>query len=158
MRLPRTTLRCSVTVGVIALLSACDGADPTAPEISELPAEVQAFVAEMNDHRASVGCPELAWNGAVAEVALDHSRDMVRRDYFSHYSPEGTSPFERLQSAGIGYSRAAENIAYGYPTGEAVLQAWLNSAGHRANIENCSLLEHGVGLEGTHWTHLFITQ
>ncbi|MDH3206288.1 MAG: CAP domain-containing protein [Gemmatimonadota bacterium] len=62
-----------------------------------------------------------------------------------------------MRTAGVEFSGAAENIAYGYPTGTAVLTAWLNSPGHRGNIENCALTEHGVGFEGTHWTHLFIT-
>ena len=52
---------------------------------------------------------------------------------------------------------AAENIAYGYADAASVLQAWLDSPGHRANIENCGLLQHGVGLEGSHWTHVFVT-
>jgi len=114
-------------------------------------------VQQMNAHRASVGCAPLVWNEAVAAVALGHSQDMVSRSFFSHQNPDGASPFDRLRAAGIDYSRAAENIAYGYPTGTAVLTAWLNSPGHKANIESCALTEHGVGLVGTHWTHLFIT-
>jgi uncharacterized protein YkwD len=138
------------------LAAACgDSATPLAPE-PELPAELQDFLSLVNVHRQSVGCEPLAWNPAVAEVAQGHSEDMVARAYFAHYSPEGDSPFDRLQSAGISYSQAAENLAYGYPSGAAVLEGWLNSPGHRANIENCGLSEHGVGLEGTHWTHLFI--
>jgi uncharacterized protein YkwD len=117
---------------------------------------VHSFVELMNDHRTSLGCPTLNWNDAVAVVAQAHSEDMVARDFFSHTNPDGDSPFDRLHTAGIAYSAAAENIAYGYPTAEAVLDAWLGSSGHRANIENCSLTEHGVGLEGTHWTHVFI--
>lgn len=123
----------------------------------DLDPEVVSFVEQMNAHRESVGCAPLKWNPEVAEVALGHSRDMVERDFFSHQNPDGESPFDRLHAAGITYSRAAENIAYGYPTGTAVLTVWLNSSGHKANIENCALTEHGVGLVGTHWTHLFTT-
>jgi uncharacterized protein YkwD len=146
-------------LGVLLAMAACDSSDPVAPESQEspsLPAEVGAFVAEMNAHRITAGCPALAWNEQVAEVAAAHSRDMVQRDYFSHTNPDGDSPFARLANAGIQYSAAAENIAAGYPTGVAVLAGWLGSPGHRSNIENCNLTEHGVGLEGTHWTHLFI--
>jgi uncharacterized protein YkwD len=110
----------------------------------------------MNAHRVSVGCPALAWNADVAGVAQAHSVDMIQRDYFAHDNPDGQSPFDRLRSAGIDYRSAAENIAYGYPTGSSVLSAWLDSPGHRRNIENCNLTEHGVGLEGSHWTHVFI--
>ena len=85
-----------------------------------------------------------------------HSADMIARSFFAHNNPDGDSPFDRLSDAGIDYSMAAENIAYGYGDAASVLQAWLDSPGHKANIENCSLTEHGVGLDGTHWTHVFI--
>jgi uncharacterized protein YkwD len=123
----------------------------------QLDPEVESFVDQMNAHRTSVGCGPLTWNFEVAAVALGHSRDMIERGFFAHENPDGASPFDRMRAAGIDFSRAAENIAYGYPTGSAVLTAWLDSPGHRSNIENCALTEHGVGLEGTHWTHLFIT-
>jgi uncharacterized protein YkwD len=126
------------------------GPDPSADPL------VASFAEQVNAHRGSVGCPQLVWNPAVAAVAQEHSADMVDRDFFSHTNPDGASPFDRLTEAGIVYSGAAENIAYGYATAEAVLAAWLGSPGHRANIENCALTEHGVGLDGTHWTHLFI--
>ena len=118
---------------------------------------VQAFVELVNQHRVQVGCEPLAWHADVAEVALAHSADMVARDFFAHTNPDGENPFDRLTNAGIDYSAAAENIAYGYPDAPSVLQAWLDSPGHRSNIENCGLREHGVGLVGTHWTHLFVT-
>lgn len=139
----------------VLLLAACDET-PLGPE-EALEPEVQAFVAAMNAHRASVGCGPLAWSEAVGGVAQAHSADMLERGYFAHTNPDGDSPFDRMREAGITYSRAAENIAFGYPTGAAVLQGWLGSAGHRANIENCQLTEHGVGLVGTYWTHLFRT-
>lgn len=138
------------------VLVACDsGGDPLIPEES-LPADVQDFVSLMNAHRQSVGCDPLAWNSAVAGVAQAHSEDMIARSYFDHDNPDGESPFDRLRAAGVSYRGAAENIAYGYPSAAAVLNGWLNSSGHRRNIENCSLSEHGVGLQGTHWTHVFI--
>ena len=134
---------------------ACAGDSPTGPGAAADP-EVEAFVALVNAHRVEVGCPELAWNGAVARVAQAHSEDMVDRSFFAHTNPDGKSPFDRLRDAGVDYASAAENIAYGYPTAAAVLAGWLGSPGHKANLENCALTEHGVGLRGTHWTHLFI--
>ncbi|MEM7414647.1 MAG: CAP domain-containing protein [Gemmatimonadota bacterium] len=119
--------------------------------------DVEQFVQLMNAHRQSVGCEPLGWNPVAADVAREHSQDMIDRSYFAHDNPDGHSPFDRMASAGLTYSRAAENIAYGYPTAEAVLDGWLNSPGHRRNIENCNLTEHGVGLVGTHWTHVFLT-
>jgi uncharacterized protein YkwD len=82
---------------------------------------------------------------------------MVRRGFFSHTNPDGDSPEDRLESAGVQWSRWAENIAAGQPTGEAVLDGWLGSPGHRANLENCLLTEHGVGLVDRHWTHVFMS-
>lgn len=143
---------CVTTIATFA--SGCDSS-PTSP--FELEPEVIAFTDLMNAHRTAVGCDALEWNGSVAQVALAHSEDMIARDYFAHTNPDGASPFDRLDLAGITFSRAAENIAWGYPTGEAVLTAWLDSPGHRTNLENCSLTQHGVGLVGTHWTHLFVT-
>jgi uncharacterized protein YkwD len=134
---------------------ASDAAIGPDPDIG-LSSSITSFVQLLNDHRTSLGCPALSWNDEVAAVAQAHSEDMVARDFFSHTNPDGDSPFDRLHAAGISYTAAAENIAYGYPSAEAVLEAWLGSPGHRANIENCSLSEHGVGLDGTHWTHLFI--
>lgn len=119
--------------------------------------QVEAFVSAMNDHREVVGCEPLVWNGYVAEVAQAHSVDMLQRDFFAHENPDGASPFDRLSAAEISYSRAAENIAWGYPSAEAVLAGWLDSPGHRRNIENCALTEHGVGLIESRWTHLFVT-
>jgi uncharacterized protein YkwD len=145
-------------VPLIILAAACQEST-TEPllEAGTLDPEVEAFVTLMNDHRVSVGCSRLAWHVGVADVAQAHSDDMVERDFFSHTNPDGDTPFDRLSNAGISYTLAAENIAWGYGSAEAVLEGWLGSSGHRANIENCALTEHGVGLSGTHWTHLFRT-
>ena len=149
----RRSGRWGVIVWVVAL-GGCGDGHLFGPEIS---ADVEEFVALMNDHRASVGCDPLEWNGDVAHVAQAHSEDMVERSFHAHTNPDGLSPFDRMTEAGISYSRAAENIAWGYGSAEAVLQGWLNSPGHRANIENCALTEHGVGLQDWNWTHLFRT-
>jgi uncharacterized protein YkwD len=156
MELRETRLPITMLCLAAALLAACDGLPFDVELPPELDPEVTAFVDLMNDHRVGLGCSALTWNADVAAVAQAHSQDMVDRDYFSHTNPDGDSPFDRLADAGIGFSGAAENIAWGYPTGSAVLDGWLNSTGHRNNIENCNLTEHGVGLVGSHWTHVFI--
>ena len=143
------------TLGLcVAVLAAC-GDSLTGPEAAD--PRVVEFVELLNDHRVDVGCPVLEWHGAAAEVAEAHSADMIARNYFAHTNPDGDSPFDRMTNAGISYSGAAENIAYGYYDAASVLQAWIDSPGHRANIENCALRQHGVGLVDTHWTHLFLT-
>lgn len=135
-------------------VSGCGDTTPTTPTLAN--PDIAAFVTAMNQYRSSVGCPVLAWNANVAAVAQAHSQDMVVRDFFAHTNPDGQSPFDRMAAAGITFSGAAENIAYGYASGDAVLAGWLGSPGHKTNIENCGLTEHGVGLSGTHWTHVFI--
>ena len=153
---PRRTLITGMLSLAAATLVACDSSPFDVELLAELDAEVVAFIDMMNDHRVGLGCPALTWNAQVAAVAQAHSQDMVDRGFFSHTNPDGASPFDRLGYAGISFSGAAENIAWGYPTGQAVLQGWLNSPGHRNNIENCNLTEHGVGLVGSHWTHVFL--
>lgn len=151
---------CPARTGPLLLLLcaaalACDEG-VTTPELSEsVPAEVETFATLVNQHRVSVGCEPLTWHTGVAQVAQAHSADMVERGFFAHTNPDGQSPFDRMRAAGIDFGAAAENIAYGYPDAASVLQGWLDSPGHRANIENCGLEQHGVGLVGTHWTHLF---
>jgi uncharacterized protein YkwD len=130
-------------------------APPPPPPVTLSPA-VSEFVELMNAHRTSMGLAPLAWDAGVAAVAQAHSEDMVARSFFSHTNPDGESPFDRLSAAGITYTAAGENIAYGYPTASSVLTAWLGSDGHRRNIENANYTHHGVGLEGTYWTHVFI--
>lgn len=139
---------------VLFTIAGC-GDSLTGPDFAD--SRVGDFVDLMNAHRVNIGCPALVWHGPTAEVAQAHSADMIARSFFAHTNPDGDSPFDRLNDAGVDYSMAAENIAYGYGDATSVLQAWLDSPGHKANIENCALLEHGVGLVDTHWTHLFIT-
>lgn len=151
----RTRLFCALAS--VFVLAACGGDGPTSPGVpNELDPEVAAFVAAMNDHRLDEGCGALEWDSEVAAVAHAHSADMVDRGYFAHTNPDGDSPGDRLSDAGIAVSGWAENIAAGHSSGESVLAAWLNSTGHRNNIENCTFTHHGVGLEGMHWTHVFI--
>ncbi|SDY31919.1 Uncharacterized conserved protein YkwD, contains CAP (CSP/antigen 5/PR1) domain [Geodermatophilus africanus] len=122
------------------------------------PGAEAAVLALVNQARAAAGCGAVTADPALAAVARAHSADMRDRDYFSHASPEGLSPFDRAEQAGIDYSRA-ENIAYGQADAAAVMKAWLESPGHRANILDCELTRLGVGVaEGTGgpwWTQLF---
>ena len=124
-------------------------ADPTAEA---------AVLALVNEARVDAGCGALTADPALAAVARAHSADMRDRDYFSHTSPEGLSPFDRAERAGIDYSRA-ENIAFGQADATAVMEAWLESPGHRANILDCDLTKLGVGVAegpgGPWWTQLF---
>ena len=77
--------------------------------------------------------------------------------YFSHESPTYGTPFEMMQQLGISYRTAGENIAMGYSTAEAVVNAWMNSESHRANILNGTYTQIGVGEAGGYWTQWFIS-
>lgn len=111
-----------------------------------------------NQQRAQHGCSALRVDTHLRTAAREHSRDMQVRHYFEHNSPDGRTPWDRIEAAG--YSRpGAENIAMGYPTAQAVVDGWMNSPGHRANILNCSLKAVGIGVEygwgGPWWTQDF---
>ncbi len=112
----------------------------------------------VNEIRKQNNLPALTENWEVSRVARIKSQDMVDNRYFSHTSPVYGSPFEMLKSFGISYRTAGENIAYGQRTPQAVVDAWMNSSGHRANILNASFTQIGVGYvaDGNYWTQMFI--
>ncbi len=112
----------------------------------------------VNEERAKNGLSALTYNWELARVARMKSQDMHDNRYFSHTSPVYGSPFQMLTSFGIRYRSAGENIARGQRTPRAVVDAWMNSAGHRANILNASFTEIGVGYvaAGNYWTQIFI--
>ncbi|MGI5237380.1 CAP domain-containing protein [Dactylosporangium sp. CA-139066] len=98
------------------------------------------------ERRKKRNCPDLRNNDKLHNAAYKHSADMAKRNYFSHDTPEGVSFSARISDEGYRWSGAAENIAAGQPTPEAVMQAWMNSPGHKANILNCSYVDLGIGL------------
>jgi uncharacterized protein YkwD len=131
----------------------------TAPVASAPPAQanVQAVHAAINRHRQSRGCAALVWSEGGARAAQRHSEDMARRRYFSHTSPDGTQPWDRLRAQGLSFSRVAENIAMNGGGAQEVVRGWIGSPGHRANIESCALTHTGIGVSGSYWTQVFFT-
>lgn len=98
----------------------------------------------------------LTMNGALQCAARNHSMDMAVRGFFSHVNPDGDTPGERISASGYSPSGWGENIAGGYPTPESVVDGWMNSDGHCANIMNGNFTEIGVGYyEGAYWTLVF---
>ena len=83
---------------------------------------------------------------------------MQKNNYFSHTSPTYGSPFDMMKQFGISYRAAAENIAMGQRTPEEVVNAWMNSDGHRKNILSSSYTHIGIGYmeNGNYWTQMFI--
>ena len=111
-----------------------------------------------NRARAAAGCPALRFDSRLRTAARRHSTDMGVHNYFSHDSRNGDTFADRIIAAG--YPRpGAENIARGYRTADAVMDGWMNSPGHRANILNCGLRTIGVGMYdgsgGPWWTQNF---
>lgn len=98
----------------------------------------------------------LAMNDELRCAARNHSMDMAVRGYFSHTSPDGDGPGDRIEAAGYEYSWWGENIAWGYPSPDAVVNGWMNSPGHCANIMRPEFTEIGVGYySGNYWTQTF---
>jgi uncharacterized protein YkwD len=85
-----------------------------------------------------------------------HAKDMVDRDFFSHESPDGEDPWTRIENAGFEGSPSGENIAAGQGSAEAVMQTWMESGEHCANIMSPSATHIGVGYaRGGDWGHLW---
>ena len=114
----------------------------------------------VNVEREKRGLSPLRENWELSRVARYKSDDMRSRKYFSHTSPTYGTPFDMIKSFGITYRTAGENIARGYSTPAAVVNGWMNSQGHRANILNASYTEIGVGYvaDGSYWTQMFISK
>ena len=112
----------------------------------------------VNEVRARYGLNKLTANWQLSRVARYKSQDMHDNGYFSHTSPVYGSPFDMIKNFGISYRTAGENIARGQRTPQEVMNDWMNSSGHRANILNASFTQIGVGYvsDGNYWTQMFI--
>lgn len=112
----------------------------------------------VNVQRQKNGLAELSYDWQLSRVARYKSEDMRENNYFSHTSPTYGSPFQMMKSFGISYKSAGENIARGQATPEAVVNAWMNSQGHKKNILNPSFTHIGVGYvsDGKYWTQMFV--
>lgn len=112
----------------------------------------------VNEIRKQNGLSELTYDWQLSRVARIKSEDMRDNKYFSHTSPTYGSPFQMIKNFGITYRSAGENIARGQTTAQKVVDAWMNSSGHRANILNSSYTHIGVGYasNGHYWTQMFI--
>jgi uncharacterized protein YkwD len=133
----------------------------TSPAVAPGMTAIELEVLELtNAERAKAGCAALRGDDKLALAARDHSTDMGVNDYFAHNSQDGTTPWDRIRRAGYD-SPGAENIAAGYTTAAAVMDGWMKSPGHKANILNCNLKALGVGYYkgtkgyGTYWTQDF---
>lgn len=125
---------------------------------SQLSEYEQQVVDLTNQERTKNGLPALKIDQELSKVAREKSSDMQRNNYFSHTSPTYGSPFDMMKQFGITYKAAGENIAKGQRSPEEVVNAWMNSEGHRKNILSANFTHIGVGYvaEGNYWTQQFI--
>lgn len=111
----------------------------------------------VNKYRKQNGLASVKLDSALSGAASTRAKEIISS--FSHTRPNGSSCFTVLSENGISYNGAGENIAYGQSSPDEVMTAWMNSAGHRANILNASFTHLGVGVYesgGTlYWTQLF---
>lgn len=150
------------------------GANPPAPPVAAstcgLPDFAASALARINQLRAAgADCRSagrfapagaLAWNALLTQAADGHSQDMAAKNYFSHTSADGRSLSDRITATGYAWSSIGENIAAGYSTVDIVMDGWMSSDGHCANIMNASFTEVGLacvpGTAGssysTYWT------
>lgn len=154
----RPSSRVFLLTGAFVLLGACQGEGLSAPAGPgpgpELAAARDSILSLTNAARAEEGMAPLTADAALDAVAQAHAEDMVARGYFSHTSPDGDAPWDRVQRAGLGYTFIGENIAINASAGAAV-DAWMNSAGHRANILREGFGHIGIGVAGSHYVQLF---
>lgn len=110
-----------------------------------LTADEQRALTLLNNDRAANGLPALKAVTKLNSLAENYAQDMINRNFFSHYNPEGQSPFDRMSQYGINYSYAGENLAINTSVTNAET-AFMNSPGHRANILNPNYTQVGLGV------------
>ncbi|WP_405534160.1 CAP domain-containing protein [Streptomyces sp. NBC_00075] len=129
-----------------------------------LPGDLDRTAAEVTDltnrERARAGLPPLATDALLTRAAQAHSTDMVVRQFYSHTGPDGSQPWDRAAAAGSTRRTIGENIACGQRSPAEVVDGWMNSPGHRANILKREFTHIGIGFAGggkagTYWTQLF---
>ncbi|MBT9256839.1 CAP domain-containing protein [Phycicoccus sp. MAQZ13P-2] len=134
-----------------------------APAQAAMQPLAQEVITRVNAERAKVGCSPLRASEALRRAAQAHSYDMRTKNYFSHTSKDGRSPWDRIRATGYRYG-SAENIAAGQRTAKAVVDSWMKSTGHRKNILNCGNKAIGVGVSqgsgdySIYWTQDFGTR
>ncbi|MBF8188492.1 CAP domain-containing protein [Nonomuraea sp. K274] len=141
--------------------------DPTRVHLDDqegvrvIPGLASKVVSLTNSARSRHGCGPLRVNGGLTRSARTHSLEMARTGQLTHNSPNGASPWDRMERAGYQWGEA-ENIGAGYTTPEEAVRGWLDSRDQRRNILNCRLKAIGVGVasgpKGPWWTQDFGTQ
>lgn len=112
-----------------------------------------------NQERATAGLPALTVDAEAERAAKAHAEDMLGRNYFDHVTPEGWDPDDRLRMTGAtGYLGFGENILIGSSNARAMHDAWMASAGHRANILNPQFTHVGFGIAQGYAVAVFLVR
>jgi uncharacterized protein YkwD len=129
-------------------------ATPTPTAAPRPPTRVDQVLALVNAARAAGPghCGPIQLDPRLTAAAQGHSDDMAARNYFSHDTPDGLDFSARIANAGYPGFASAENIAKGQRSAQQVMTDWMNSPGHRVNIENCEHTAIGIGVNTTAWT------
>lgn len=121
--------------------------NPTAPSTQSAELTSAGVIKLVNEARAKQGLAPLTENQKLSTSAKMKAEDMLKNQYFAHNSPSGTTPSYLADSAGYVYSSFGENLAYGnFKNNDALMNGWMNSSGHKANILNPSYTEIGVSV------------
>lgn len=144
----------SQTVEIFSV-KAPDETDPTDETQTGEETPQQAVLRLVNEERKKAGLPAMTTTSQLQQAADIRAKEM--NQLVSHNRPDGSSCFTVLDEVGIEYAVAGENIASGVSSAEAVMQAWMQSEGHRANILNKDFTQIGIGNDGVHWVQIFIS-
>lgn len=106
----------------------------------------QSIISLTNTSRVERGIPTLVLNQTLTHAAQNKANDMVKNNYFDHYSPTGMTPWSFMLAHGYDYSLAGENLAMDFATAEGINTAWLASPSHARNILNQDFTDIGVAV------------
>lgn len=149
-----TRFACIMAVMALAFVgTSAAAADCVAPpNVNELATQIAAG---LNQSRRNNGQLPLRFNRKLGQAAMVHACDMLVNDFFDHQGSDGTNSQARVRIAGYNDCIVAENIAWGYPRSEQIVDGWLNSPGHRRNMLHPRIEEFGVGItqgpRGPYW-------
>lgn len=148
---------------IVRTLFACTlalvGTQAVASNACTTPANVDAMASEiargLNASRAAHGQSQLDFNRKLGAAAMAHACDMSVNNFFGHQGSDGSTIQRRVRAAGYRDCLVAENLAWGYPRSEQIINGWMNSAGHRSNMLHPRAQEFGIGItvgeKGPNW-------
>ncbi|MHB0972560.1 MAG: CAP domain-containing protein [Thermoanaerobaculia bacterium] len=155
MRSQTASIVALAAVAFVTFLPASSGADldnvcvePTRPAVAPATSvvEVHDVLAELNLRRMTQGLTPLVLNAKLNQAAADRAADLFRKHYFDHVSPDGVSPFVAFVGRGYIYAVAGENLAVGQKSARQVVDDWMASPGHRANILATDYQDAGLAI------------